>query len=153
LAWSASAEDAAAALSAGGKKYKCAPAAAHFAPRREYSNEWTSLFGVAQEGDTMQRIRKTLTAMGLFLFLTASAAAEDWGRFYHYPYSYFPVDYRRSFRSADFNGPYGYPAYPMYMAFPPYFRKDLFYPYHRQNKPGNNVKFHSQGNHYVLDVF
>lgn len=92
---------------------------------------------------------------GLILGVLAagSAAAEDWGRYYHYPYSYFPQNYTRPFRSKDFNGTYGYPMYPAMMAFPPYFRRDLFYPYHWVNKPGNNPCKYYQGNHHVLDVF
>ena len=81
------------------------------------------------------------------------AGATDWGRFYHYPYSYFPQNYRRPFRSRDFDTKYGYPQYPMYMAFPPYFRKDLYYPYLQHNHPGGSRKSRHQGNHYILDVF
>lgn len=81
------------------------------------------------------------------------ASAEDWGRFYHYPYSYFPQNYRRPYRSQDFDTRHGYPSHPAYMAFPPYFRTDLYYPYHRHMKPGNNPKSYYQGNHYILDVF
>jgi hypothetical protein len=94
-----------------------------------------------------------LAAGVMFLMDVAPAQATDWGRFYHYPYSYFPVNYRKPFRSQDFDGRYGYPQYPMYMAFPPYYRKDLYYPYMKERKPGNRPYHYGQGNHYVLDVF
>lgn len=85
--------------------------------------------------------------------VASEAKANDWGRFYHYPYSYFPVNYRRPFRSQDFDMRYGYPMYPQYMAFPPYYRKDLFYPYMLHRRPGGSIKSRYQGNHFVLDVF
>jgi hypothetical protein len=94
-----------------------------------------------------------LTLGALALAAAPNASAQDWGRFYHYPYSYFPVNYRKPFASQDFDMQYGYPRYPMYMAFPPYFRKDLYYPYHGHMRPGNNPKRHYQGLHYILDVF
>lgn len=94
-----------------------------------------------------------LWAMLGILMASAGAQATDWGRFYHYPYSYFPGNYRQPFRSQDFDTRYGYPMYPAYMAFPPYFRTDLYYPYHRHMKPGNNPKSYYQGNHFILDVF
>ena len=83
----------------------------------------------------------------------SNASAEDWGRFYHYPYSYFPYNYRKPFGSKDFDLKYGYPMYPMYMSFPPYYRKDLYYPYLKHRTPGGSVKSHWQGNHFILDVF
>jgi hypothetical protein len=43
--------------------------------------------------------------------------------------------------------------YPQYMAFPPYFRKDLHYPYLKHRKPGGSQMRHHQGLHYILDVF
>jgi hypothetical protein len=103
----------------------------------------------------VRRQRTWLAALvvGMIMGFAGGAAAEDWGRFYHYPYSYTPFSYRKPFRSQDFQTPYGYPMYPSYMAFPPYFRTDLYYPYHRHMKPGNNPKHYYQGNHYVLDVF
>jgi hypothetical protein len=102
----------------------------------------------------MARIRTMTAALVLGALATAGAAqANDWGRFYHYPYSPYPVQYRQPFRSADFNGQYGYPAYPQYMAFPPYYRKDLYYDYLKFRKPGNNPKLRYQGNHFILDVF
>ena len=103
----------------------------------------------------MRRFRQgTGVLITLCVLLVANVAnATDWGRFYHYPYSYFPQNYRKPFRSQDFSTPYGYPAYPQYMAFPPYYRTDLYYPYHQHTKPGNNPKAHYQGNHYILDVF
>ncbi|QDU60154.1 hypothetical protein Pan216_09910 [Planctomycetes bacterium Pan216] len=104
----------------------------------------------------MQWRRKAflVLAAGMLMFSSVGAAqATEWGRFYHYPYSYFPVNYRKPFNSRDAYMPYGYPMYPQYQAFPPYFRKDLYYPYLRQLKPGNNWKSWYQGNHYQLDVF
>jgi hypothetical protein len=102
-------------------------------------------------------LRKTLLALALgaiaFLGNAGTASANDWGRFYHYPYSYMPFNYRKPFDSKDFDTQYGYPAYPQYMSFPPYYRKDLYYPYLKQMKPGNRPLRHYQGNHYVLDVF
>ena len=83
----------------------------------------------------------------------STASATDWGRFYHYPYSYYPQNYRRPFSSHDFDTKYGYPMYPQYMAFPPYVRTDLRYPYHWHMKPGNNPTRYYQGNHHILDVF
>jgi hypothetical protein len=101
-------------------------------------------------------VRKLFLAFASVLALAAgpiTAKAEDWGRFYHYPYSFFPQNYRRPFESRDFDLQYGYPHYPQYMAFPPYFRKDLYYPYINHMKPGGCHKYHTQGNHYVFDVF
>lgn len=96
-----------------------------------------------------------LGVLGAMMLGSASQAqANDWGRFYHYPYSYFPQNFRKPFRSRDFStSPQGYPMYPQYMAFPPYFRKDLYYPYMRHQRAGNNWVSHYQGNHYQLDVF
>jgi hypothetical protein len=102
---------------------------------------------------TAMRKRNWLLTLAVLAMTAGSAAAEDWGRYYHYPYSYLPQSYLRPYRSKDFNGPFGYPAHPMYMAFPPYFRQDLYYPYHMHMKPGGSIKSHHQGNHYILDVF
>lgn len=85
--------------------------------------------------------------------LEGTCNAADWGRFYHYPYSYFPHVYRRPFASRDFDTPHGYPMYPAYMAFPPYFRKDLYYPYLQHREIGGSKKSHHMGMHYTLDVF
>lgn len=106
----------------------------------------------------MQRISKgmlALLASIVIMGLADGAQAEDWGRFYHYPYSYYPVNFRQPFRSRDFDtSRTGYPAYPAYMGFPPYYRKDLFYPYMTPLRmPGNKPHMHHQGNHYVLDIF
>ena len=104
----------------------------------------------------MQRMSRLMLTLALgiaFLGLAAPAQATDWGRFYHYPYSYFPQNFRKPFRSQDFDTRYGYPMYPAYMAFPPYYRKDLYYPYLPLRKPGNHPNKHYQGNHYTLDVF
>lgn len=89
----------------------------------------------------------------ILLGSTSTAQANDWGRFYHYPYSYFPQNYLKPFRSSDFDTRNGYPMYPMYMAFPPYYRRDLFYPYLKLRKPGNNPNWNYQGTHFALDIF
>ena len=104
----------------------------------------------------MRQMRKWISAIVVGVVMATSVGAVqagDWGRFYHYPYSSFPINYRKPFRSADFDTRRGYPQYPMYMAFPPYFRTDLHYPYLKQRKPGNRPHKHGQGNHYILDVF
>ncbi len=87
--------------------------------------------------------------------LAGSADANEWGRFYHYPYSYYPQNFRPSFESDDYAMPYGYPAYPQRLAFPPYFRTDLYYPYLKEAVPGGTAPHRGwhQGNHFVLDVF
>lgn len=102
---------------------------------------------------SFRRIMAGALVAAAMLGAANTGCAEDWGRFYHYPYSYTPFNYRRPYRSADFDTRYGYPMHPMYMSFPPYFRTDLYYPYHRHMKPGNNPKYYYQGLHYVLDVF
>lgn len=101
----------------------------------------------------MRSIRNLSLAVLAMAAFAGSAKAEDWGRFYHYPHSYFPINYRKPFKSSDYDTRYGYPMYPQYQAMPPYFRKDLYYDYHRFMKPGNNPKHHYQGNHFILDVF
>jgi hypothetical protein len=68
---------------------------------------------------------------------------QDWNRFYHYPYVYYPQNYWGSeyYRSADSL----YYRYPPEMRIPVYNRKwHNYYP--------NRRKFHS-GHHFVLDVF
>jgi hypothetical protein len=102
---------------------------------------------------TIRRMFVALFLGAMTLGAAPAAKAEDWGRFYHYPYSYTPFNYRKPFASQDFDLRYGYPMYPQYMANPPYFRKDLWYPFHKHMKWGNNQKAHYQGLHYVLDVF
>ena len=103
------------------------------------------------------RWNKTLLWAGVLGMTLAGSAgiaqANDWGRFYHYPYSYFPFNFRKPFRSSDFDMQRGYPMYPQYMCFPPYYRTDLYYPYLRHLKAGNNIKSHYQGNHFQLDIF
>lgn len=101
----------------------------------------------------MNSLRKFILAVGAVTLMAGAAQAEDWGRFYHYPYSYFPANYRKPFTSKDADMRYGYPMYPQYQAMPPYFRKDLHYDYQNFMKPGNNPKRHYQGNHFILDVF
>lgn len=101
----------------------------------------------------MSTFAKGMAVLVVLAWAASVASAEDWGRYYHYPYSYYPQNYLRPFRSQDFNGKYGYPMYPAYMAFPPYFRRDLYYPYLNNLKPGNNPCKYYQGNHHVLDVF
>jgi len=102
---------------------------------------------------TIRRMFVALFLGAMTLGAAPAAKAEDWGRFYHYPYSYTPFNYRKPFASQDFDLRYGYPMYPQYMANPPYFRKDLWYPFHKHMKSGNNQKAHHQGLHYTLDVF
>ena len=100
------------------------------------------------------KLRMAIIAALAVAGLAGSAAADDWGRFYHYPYSYTPYNYRKPFDSKDFDTTKnGYPAYPQYMAFPPYYRKDLYYPYLKHMRPGNNPSRYYQGLHYNLDVF
>lgn len=101
----------------------------------------------------MLRLKRWIVALVAGMALAGSAEAAEWGRFYHYPYSYFPQNYRRPFRSRDFDTRNGYPMYPAYMAFPPYFRKDLYYPFLQDREPGNNRSGRHQGLHYTLDVF
>lgn len=106
----------------------------------------------------MRFVRHAILAMATCLVLGVAASevsATDWSRFYHYPYSYFPQNYRAPYQSADFDtGTQGYPSYPANMAFPPYYRTDLYYPYwHGHYKPGGTRKSRYQGNHYILDVF
>ncbi len=70
--------------------------------------------------------RKVALAMLVGLAsLAGTANADDWGRFYHYPYSYYPVNYRATYRSGDFNNQYGIPQHPQYMRSQPYYRRDL----------------------------
>jgi hypothetical protein len=68
---------------------------------------------------------------------------QDWNRFYHYPYVYYPQNFWGSeyYRSADSL----YYRYPPEMRIPVYNRKwHNYYP--------NRRKYHS-GHHFVLDVF
>jgi hypothetical protein len=121
---------------------------------RQYFVKEVSLSRKLLRRQPMLRKWILLVAAGLMMGIGSDVAqATDWGRFYHYPYSYYPQNYRRPFRSKDFDTRFGYPFYPQYMAFPPYFRKDLYYQYHRHMKPGGSVDSHWQGNHYILDVF
>ena len=68
---------------------------------------------------------------------------QDWNRFYHYPFVYYPQNFWGSeyYRSADSL----YYRYPPEMRIPVYNRKwHNYYP--------NRRKYHS-GHHFVLDVF
>ena len=69
--------------------------------------------------------------------------AQDWNRFYHYPYVYYPQNYWGSeyYRSADSL----YHRYPPEMRIPVYNR-------HWHNYYPSDRKFHA-GHHFVLDVF
>ena len=68
---------------------------------------------------------------------------QDWDRFYHYPYVYYPQNFwgNEYFRSADSL----YHRYPPEMRIPVYNR-------HWHNYYPNRRRFHS-GHHFVLDVF
>ncbi len=68
---------------------------------------------------------------------------QDWDRFYHYPYVYYPQNFwgNEYYRSADSL----YHRYPSEMRIPVYNRKwHNYYP--------NSRTYHS-GHHFVLDVF
>jgi len=70
-------------------------------------------------------------------------STQDWDRFYHYPYVYYPQNFwgNEYYRSADSL----YHRYPPEMRIPVYNKKwHNYYP--------NRRKFHS-GHHFVLDVF
>ena len=70
-------------------------------------------------------------------------STQDWNRFYHYPYVYYPQNFwgNEYYRSADSL----YYRYPPEMRIPVYNRKwHNYYP--------NRRNFHS-GHHFVLDVF
>jgi hypothetical protein len=121
-----------------------------------YFNDGWSLECVAQEDEAMRSMQRWLMGAVAALALLGSgseAQATEWGRFYHYPYSYTPFNYRKPYRSQDFDTRLGYPMHPMYLAFPPYYRTDLYYPYLKLRKPGNHPKRYYQGVHYALDIF
>ncbi|NOY29460.1 MAG: calmodulin-binding protein [Planctomycetes bacterium] len=70
-------------------------------------------------------------------------STQDWNRFYHYPYVYYPQNFYGDeyYRSADSL----YHRYPSEMRIPVYNRKwHNYYP--------NRRNYHS-GHHFVLDVF
>ncbi len=73
----------------------------------------------------------------------SSYTTQDWNRFYHYPYVYYPQNYwgNEYFRSADSL----YHRYPAEMRIPVYNR-------HWHNYYPSRRKYHS-GSHFVLDVF
>ena len=70
-------------------------------------------------------------------------STQDWDRFYHYPYVYYPQNYwgNEYYRSADSL----YYRYPAEMRIPVYNR-------HWHNEYPSPRKFYS-GSHFVLDVF
>ena len=72
-----------------------------------------------------------------------SYTTQDWNRFYHYPYVYYPQNFwgDEYYRSADSL----YYRYPPEMRIPVYNRR-----WH--NEYPNRRKYHS-GHHFVLDVF
>lgn len=74
---------------------------------------------------------------------TSSTNAEDWNRFYHYPYVYYP----QNFWSPEYfrSGNNMYNRYPAEMQVPAYNRT-------WQNFSPAPKKFH-QGNHFRLDIF
>lgn len=68
---------------------------------------------------------------------------QDWNRFYHYPYVYYPQNYwgNEYYRSADSL----YYRYPAEMRIPVYNRKwHNYYP---------STRRYHMGHHFVLDVF
>ena len=72
-----------------------------------------------------------------------SYTTQDWNRFYHYPYVYYPQNFwgNEYYRSADSL----YHRYPPEMRIPVYNRKwHNYYPSRR--------RYHS-GHHFILDVF
>jgi hypothetical protein len=74
---------------------------------------------------------------------SSTYTTQDWNRFYHYPYVYYPQNFWGSeyYRSADSL----YYRYPPEMRIPVYNRRwHNYYP--------NRRLFHS-GHHFVLDVF
>ena len=74
---------------------------------------------------------------------SGSFSTQDWNRFYHYPYVYYPQNFwgDQYYRSADSL----YYRYPQEMRIPVYNRRwHNYYP--------NRRKYHS-GHHFVLDVF
>ncbi len=68
---------------------------------------------------------------------------QDWGRFYHYPYTYYPHNYwgQEYFKSANSL----YYRYPKEMRIPVYNKK--WHNYYPSSRP-----YHS-GHHFILDVF
>ncbi len=71
------------------------------------------------------------------------AGTRDWNRFYHYPYVYYPQNFRGQdyYKSSDSL----YHRYPSEMRIPVYNKRwHNFYP--------SNRRYHS-GHHFMLDVF
>ena len=83
---------------------------------------------------------------------------QDWNRFYHYPYVYYPQNFWGSeyYRSADNL----YYRYPPEMRIPVYNRRwHNYYPNHRTRfydgllqTYNTGARYHS-GKHFILDVF
>ena len=99
-----------------------------------------ALFGLALSLVSTDRAEAQQHAFGRSWGATT---AQNWDRFYHYPYVYYPQNYRSAdyYRSADSL----YFRYPQEMRVPVYNRKwHNYYPSRR--------RFHS-GHHFVLDVF
>ncbi|WP_233148625.1 calmodulin-binding protein [Rhodopirellula sp. MGV] len=72
-----------------------------------------------------------------------STSTQDWNRFYHYPYVYYPQNFwgQEYYKSADSM----YYRYPPEMRIPVYNKKwHNYYPSSR--------RYHS-GHHFILDVF
>ncbi|QDT50654.1 hypothetical protein Pan258_47330 [Symmachiella dynata] len=65
----------------------------------------------------------------------------DWGRFYHYPYVYYPRNYSAHMRSYD----------SLYHRYPPEMRIPVYNPAWHNFYPTERP-YHS-GNHFKLDVF
>jgi hypothetical protein len=72
-----------------------------------------------------------------------SYTTQDWNRFYHYPYVYYPQNFwgNEYYRSAD----------SLYYRYPPEMRIPV-YNRHWHNYYPNRRRFHS-GHHFILDVF
>jgi len=73
----------------------------------------------------------------------SSYSTQDWDRFYHYPYVYYPQNYwgNEYYRSAD----------SLYYRYPPEMRIPV-YNRHWHNEYPSARKYYS-GSHFVLDVF
>lgn len=79
---------------------------------------------------------------------------QDWERFYHYPYVYYPQNYWGSeyYRSAESL----YYRYPQEMRIPVYNKKwQNYYPQGREYRtgPSPTVGLYHWGHHHILDVF
>ena len=65
----------------------------------------------------------------------------DWGRFYYYPYVYYPHNFQQNVRGYD----HMYYKYPQSMQIPVYNKS--WYNFYPTEKP------YYQGHHFILDVF